>query len=91
MSQQTSYAFFVRSFGCALFIWGDHFMSEVFAENLRRFRTEKGYTQGELADKLNINRTTLTKYETGVTEPDFERLKLICELLDVDYNTILQK
>ena len=44
-----------------------------------------------MADKLNINRTTLTKYETGVTEPDFERLKLICELLDVDYNTILQK
>ena len=66
-------------------------MSDVFAENLRRFRTEQGYTQGEMADKLNINRTTLTKYETGVTEPDFERLKLICELLDVDYNTILQK
>lgn len=64
-------------------------MSEVFAENLRRFRTEKGYTQGELADMLNINRTTLTKYETGVTEPDFERLKLICEILGVDFNTIL--
>jgi len=66
-------------------------MSEVFAENLRRFRTEKGYTQEDLAKLLNINRTTLTKYETGVTEPDFERLKLICELLHVDYNTILQK
>lgn len=51
--------------------------------------TKKGYTQKDLAKLLNINRTTLTKYETGVTEPDFERLKLICEVLEVDYNTIL--
>ena len=82
-------------FSCAAqlrtFLFGEIFMSEVFAENLRRFGTEKGYTQEDLAKLLNINRTTLTKYETDVTEPDFERLKLICELLDVDYNTILQK
>ena len=65
-------------------------MSDVFAENLRRLRTEKGYTQGALAKLLNINRSTLTKYETGVTEPDFERLKLICEILDTDYNKILR-
>ena len=65
-------------------------MSEIFAENLRRLRKEQGYTQAELAKLLNINRTTYTKYETGVTEPDFERLQLICEVFGVDYNTILQ-
>lgn len=81
----------MRGFGCAFFILGRFVMSKVFAENLRRLRTEKGYTQEDLAKLLNINRTTLTKYETGVTEPDFERLKLICEILEIDYNTILQK
>ena len=65
-------------------------MPETFAENLRRLRKERGYTQAELAKRLNINRTTYTKYETGITEPDFERLKLICEIFNVDYNTILQ-
>ena len=66
-------------------------MSMLFAENLKRLRTEQGYTQEDLAKLLNINRTTLTKYETGITEPDFERLKLICEILGVDYNTMLQE
>ena len=65
-------------------------MSAVFANNLRRLRIGKGYTQEQMAAMLKIDRTTLTKYETGVTEPDFERLKLICGILDVDYNTILQ-
>lgn len=64
-------------------------MSKAFGDNLRQLRLKKGYTQKDLAKLLNINRTTLTKYETGVTEPDFERLKLICEVLEVDYNTIL--
>ena len=66
-------------------------MSDVFAENLRRLRKERGYTQAELAGLLNINRTTLTKYETGVTEPDFERLRLICDIFGVDFNTIMKK
>jgi len=66
-------------------------MSKAFGDNLRQLRLKKGYTQAELATLLNIDRTTLTKYERGLTEPDFLRLKLICEILNVDYNTILQK
>ena len=65
-------------------------MSKEFGENLRRLRKEKGYTQSDLARLLNIDRTTLTKYETGITEPDFERLKNLCGILAVDYNTILK-
>ena len=64
-------------------------MSKIFAENLRRLRTEQGYKQADLAELLNIDRTTYTKYETGVTEPDFDRLGKLCEILGVDYNTIL--
>lgn len=66
-------------------------MSKAFGDNLRQLRLKKGYTQAELATLLNIDRTTLTKYETGLTEPDFERLTKICGVLNVDYNTILQK
>lgn len=72
------------------FLFGVGFMSAVFADNLKRIRIKKGYTQADLAKLLNIDRTTLTKYETGVTEPDFERLRLLCRILEIDYNTILQ-
>lgn len=76
---------------CAFFDLGVLNMSKAFGDNLRQLRLKKGYTQAELATLLNIDRTTLTKYERGLTEPDFIRLKLICEILNVDYNTILQK
>ena len=69
-------------------IWGLN-MSKAFGDNLRQLRLKKGYTQAELATQINIDRTTLTKYETGVTEPDFARLKSICKILDIDYNSIL--
>lgn len=64
-------------------------MSKDFGEHLRELRKEKGYTQKVMADMLNINRSTYTYYETGKSQPSFEKLKKLCEILDVDYNTIL--
>ena len=64
-------------------------MSSEFGENLRELRYRKGYTQLEVAKLLNVDRTTYTKYETGVSQPDLDRLKQLCELFEVDYNTIL--
>ena len=64
-------------------------MAKSFGEHLRNLRIEKGLTQRDVGDYLNINRTTYTKYETNVTEPDLKRLKLLCELFEVDYNTML--
>lgn len=64
-------------------------MSASFGTNLRELRKSKGYTQEDLAKLLHIDRTTLTKYETGLSEPDFTRLKEICAIFEVDYNTLL--
>lgn len=64
-------------------------MSTTFGENLRLLRISKGFTQAELARLLNIDRTTLTKYETGVTEPDLIKLEKLCYVLGIDYNTLL--
>ncbi|MBQ7745416.1 MAG: helix-turn-helix transcriptional regulator [Ruminococcus sp.] len=36
-----------------------------------------------------MERTTLTKYETGVTEPDLIKLEKLCYVLGIDYNTLL--
>ena len=64
-------------------------MTKEFGDHLRQLRIKKGYTQEQVAISLEINRTTYTKYETGVTQPSLEQLKKICKLFEVDYNTIL--
>ena len=51
--------------------------------NLIYYRKLTGLTQQQLAEALNINRTTYTKYETGDSEPSVEMLRHISALLHV--------
>ena len=64
-------------------------MATQFGNNLRELRMKKGYTQEDVAKKLQIDRTTYTKYETGKSEPDLAMIEKICQIFEVDYNTIL--
>lgn len=63
--------------------------------NLREARIEKGYTQKELAQLLNISRTTYNKYENNSSKPDINLIVKIAVLLEVstdfllDFNTNL--
>lgn len=56
---------------------------------MRYYRIQCGLTQQQVADALNINRTTYTKYETGVSEPSHELLGKIVKMFGIDYNSIL--
>ena len=42
----------------------------MFGENLKAMRKAKGYTQQELAMKLNVVRQTVSKWEKGLSVPD---------------------
>ena len=53
-----------------------------FAENLRRFRNEKGLTQIELAELCGISPKTLSSYETGRTEPNLGEIKKLCDVFN---------
>ena len=64
-------------------------MSKEFGDHLRDLRKAMGYTQQDMADMLNISRSTYTYYETGKSQPSFQNLKKLCEILEVDYNKIL--
>ena len=59
------------------------------AQRLKEYRIACGLTQQQIADILNINRTTYTKYETGISEPSHDLLKRIISIFGVDYNAIL--
>lgn len=60
-----------------------------FALRLKQHRELCRLTQQQVADILNINRTTYTKYETGVSEPSHEVLRKIVSVFGTDFNTIL--
>ena len=55
--------------------------------NLKIARLEAGFTQKHIATLLNISQQTYSDYENGRTEPDFETLKNIADILktSVDY------
>lgn len=57
---------------------------------LKKMREEKGYTQDELADKIPIGRTAISKWERGVTIPDPIVLVKISEIFNISINEILK-
>lgn len=62
-----------------------------FAERLRDLRTQKGLSQVGLAKQLGLSNSTISMYERGEREPDFETLDLIGDFFNVDVNYLLGK
>jgi transcriptional regulator with XRE-family HTH domain len=52
-------------------------------------RKNTGLTQAELAEKLNITRTAVTKWETGKTLPDYQTLINIAKIFCVSTDYLL--
>ena len=58
----------------------------MLAENLKKIRKDKGYTQEILAEKLNVVRQTVSKWEKGLSLPDVDMLSKIANVLETDVN-----
>lgn len=61
----------------------------MFAENLKKIRKDKGYTQEILAEKLNVVRQTVSKWEKGLSLPNVDMLSKIANVLETDVNILL--
>lgn len=51
-----------------------------FAENVRVLREKNGMTQEQLAEKMEVSRQTVSKWESGGSFPEMEKMILITEL-----------
>lgn len=58
-------------------------------EKLLDLRKEKHLSQEEVADKLNVSRQTVSKWETDQSTPDFDKIMPICELYGITTNELL--
>ena len=56
---------------------------------LLQLRTQKGYSQDELAEQVFVTRQAVSRWENGETVPGTETLKLLSKLFNVSINTLL--
>ncbi|MBR0684401.1 helix-turn-helix transcriptional regulator [Bradyrhizobium manausense] len=57
--------------------------AKALARNLRRLRKDKGWTQGELADELNIEQMAVSLIENSRANPTLETLEAIATCFGV--------
>ena len=62
-----------------------------FADMLCYLRRRDGISQKELADRLGVKRSTISMYETGQRQPDFETAEAIADIFNVNMDTLLGK
>jgi len=62
---------------------------ETVGEKLKAIRKRKGLTQEELADQAKVNLRTIQRIENNTSEPRGTTLSLICEVLDVNIEDLL--
>ena len=59
-------------------------------ENIVRLRTEKGWSQGDLADALDVSRQSISKWETDSSIPELDKLLRLSELFGVTLDTLVR-
>lgn len=63
----------------------------VFGENLQFYRKRDNLTQEQLADKLEVSRQTISKWESGASYAEMEKILQLCDIFSCDMDTLLRK
>ncbi len=59
-------------------------------EKIRRFREEQNMTQKDIAEILEVEPGTISKYETGMIEPNIESLKRLTETFNITVDELIK-
>ena len=60
----------------------------MFKDNLVNLRKFHDMTQEELAEKVNVSRQSIAKWESGDAVPDLEKCKLLSEIFGVSLDDL---
>ena len=64
---------------------------EIIAKNLITLRKKHGFTQNELAKKLDYSDNTISRWENAELSPSIETLQKISEVYNIPLNTLLEE
>ena len=62
----------------------------MLGEKIKLYRENLNMTQNEIAEVLGVKSTTISKYESGILEPNIESLKNLSELFNVSIDELLK-
>ena len=60
-----------------------------FHNKLYNFRKQRGLSQEELANRLNVSRQTVSKWEVGDSTPEMEKLIAISDLFEISLDELV--
>lgn len=63
----------------------------LFKEKLKKLRKGQNLTQEQLAEKLNVSRQAITKWETSDGTPDIENLKQISNFFNISIDELVKE
>lgn len=61
-----------------------------FNEKIIQLRKEKGLSQEELGEKLNVARQTISKWELGETTPEMDKLVQLSEIFNISLDSLIK-
>lgn len=61
------------------------------AERLKESRINKGFTQGDVADHLQISRQSISKWENGNSYPDLDNLVKLSNYYEISIDELLKE
>lgn len=61
-----------------------------FGENLQFLRKRAGLTQEDLAEKMEVSRQSVSKWESNSAYPEMDAILRLCDLFGVDMDTLLR-
>ena len=60
-----------------------------FGENLKKIRKEKNMSQEQLAEKVNVSRQSVSKWETGESYPEMNNILELCKIFNCNINDLI--
>lgn len=61
------------------------------ADNLKRIRKEHNLSQEQLADKLNVSRQAVSKWESGQAYPEMDKMLQLCQIFNLNIDELLNQ
>lgn len=66
------------------------FKSYVFGNKITIYRKMRNMTQEQLAEKLDVSKQAISKWENGKSFPRFELFIKVCKELKMDLNDVIE-
>lgn len=61
------------------------------SENLKRIRKDNNLSQEQLAEKLGVSRQAVSKWESGQSYPEMDKVLLICKLFNYNLDELMNE